>query len=257
MKIFAISDTHGNLDGLNPQGSDLVIMAGDLAPLRGWNERALVDQVLWMNTVFSDWCGRFPKTEFRMIPGNHDLFAAYDDLLSAVRLPRNAKLLIDSVDEVNGLRIYGTPWVPGINGRWAFEENVTGLLRRKFAAIPNDVDILLTHTPPKIPGKKVDVSIERQSPHFGSVELMDAINACRPRYVLCGHIHTGDHESITLGHNDGSSTIVRNVSRLDEEYMVRYEPFVFEWSTNDRVHGYGSHGRGGSAADMMGNTVAR
>ena len=52
MKIFAISDTHGNLEGLDPSGSDVVVLAGDLAPLRGWNERALVDQVLWM------WAGK-------------------------------------------------------------------------------------------------------------------------------------------------------------------------------------------------------
>ena len=228
MKIFAISDTHGNLEGLDPSGCDVVVMAGDLAPLRGWNERALLDQVRWMNTVFRDWCGRCPKTAFRMIPGNHDLFAAYDDLRSAVRLPENAKLLIDELDEVNGLRIYGTPWVPFINGRWAFEENVSGLLGRKFAAIPDGVDVLLTHTPPRIPHKKVDVSIDRKSPHFGPRELLDAIRKARPRYALCGHIHSGDHNPILLSHADGSETVVRNVSRLDEEYKVRYEPFVFE-----------------------------
>lgn len=228
MKIFAISDVHGNLEGLDPSGSDVVVMAGDLAPLRGWNERALVDQVRWMNTVFRDWCERCPNTVFRMIPGNHDLFAAYADLLSAVRLPRNAKLLIDALDEVNGLRIYGTPWVPRINGRWAFEENVPGLLRRKFSAIPDGVDILLTHTPPRISHEKVDVSIDCQSPHFGSIELMDAIKEHCPRYAFCGHIHTGDHGPITLSHDEGGATIVRNVSRLDEEYKVRFEPFVFD-----------------------------
>lgn len=228
MKIFAVSDTHGNLEGLDPSGSDAVAMAGDIAPLRGWDERALLDQVRWMNTVFRDWCGRYPKTAFRMIPGNHDLFAAYDDLRSAVRLPENAKLLIDELDEVNGLRIYGTPWVPCINGRWAFEENVPGLLGRKFAAIPDAVDILLTHTPPRIRHRKVDVSIDRNSPHFGSCDLTDALLRARPRYALCGHIHTGDHTPLPLVGPDGGETIVRNVSRLDEEYKVRYEPFIFE-----------------------------
>lgn len=51
MKVFAVSDTHGNLDGLDPSGHDVVVMAGDLAPLRGWNERALVDQVVWRSLV--------------------------------------------------------------------------------------------------------------------------------------------------------------------------------------------------------------
>ena len=58
--------------------------------------------------------------------------------------------------------------------------------------------------------------------------LLDALKERRPRYALCGHIHTGDHTPITLRHPDGSETVVRNVSRLDEDYRIRYEPFVFE-----------------------------
>ena len=43
-----------------------------------------------------------------------------------------------------------------------------------------------------------------------------------------GHIHTGDHNPVVLNHDDGSKTIVRNVSRLDEDYEVRFDPYVFE-----------------------------
>ena len=49
MKIFAISDTHGNLDGLDPSGYDVVVMSGDLAPLRGWNSWG---QTPWRNCFF-------------------------------------------------------------------------------------------------------------------------------------------------------------------------------------------------------------
>ena len=228
MKIYAISDMHGRLEGLDPQGADLVVVAGDFGIMYGWSERDLNDQVIWVNTKLREWCASYPKTAFRLIPGNHDLFAEYPDLLSDVKWPENTKMLIDAVDEVEGLRVYGTPWVPHINGSWAFEEMRPGQLREKFSAIPKGVDILLTHTPPKIRHKKIDVSIDRNSPHFGSVELLDAIMAYRPRYALCGHIHTGDHNPIALPHEDGSETVLRNVSRLDEEYEVRYEPYVFE-----------------------------
>ena len=129
---------------------------------------------------------------------------------------------------MEGLRIYGSPWVPFINGSWAFEEVWQGQLAERFAAIPEGVDLLLTHTPPRIRHEKVDVSIDRNSPHFGSVELLDALRTRRPRYALCGHIHTGDHNPIVLNHDDGRKTIVRNVSRLDEEYEIRFEPYVFE-----------------------------
>ena len=228
MKVFAVSDMHGRLEGLDPKGADLVVVAGDFGIMYGWGERDLNDQVVWANTKLREWCASYPKTQFRFVPGNHDLFAQHKELLADVRWPENAKLLIDAADEVEGLRIYGSPWVPFINGSWAFEEVWQGELAEKFAAIPEGVDLLLTHTPPTIRHEKVDVSIDRNSPHFGSVELLDALRAHRPRYALCGHIHTGDHNPIVLNHDDGSKTIVRNVSRLDEDYEVRFEPYVFE-----------------------------
>ena len=33
MKIYAISDMHGQLEGLDPKGMDLVLIAGDFARL--------------------------------------------------------------------------------------------------------------------------------------------------------------------------------------------------------------------------------
>ena len=228
MKVFAISDMHGRLEGLDPKGADLVVVAGDFGIMKGWSAWQLYDQVDWVNTHLAEWCASYPKTRFRFVPGNHDLFAEQPGLLSEVKLPENAKLLIDEDDVVDGVRIYGSPWVPTINGWWAFEERREGQLRMAFGAIPEGIDILLTHTPPKIPRRKVDVSIDRNSPHFGSVELLDALRTRRPRYALCGHIHTGDHNPVVLNHDDGRKTIVRNVSRLDEDYEVSFEPFVFD-----------------------------
>ena len=228
MKIFAVSDMHGQLERLDPKGVDLVLVAGDFAPMHGWSTRDLDYQVCWVNSILLEWISSYPKTQFRFIPGNHDLFAQNGEFLSEVRLPTNAKLLIDQSDEVDGLRIYGTPWVPYINGRWAFEEMGAGRLREKFEKIPVGIDILLTHTPPKIRHKKVDVSIDRNTPHFGSSDLTDAILRVHPHYALCGHIHTGDHAPIPLVGPDGNETVVRNVSRLNEDYCIAYEPFVFE-----------------------------
>ena len=32
MRIMATSDLHGNLEGLDPSGADVVVLAGDIAP---------------------------------------------------------------------------------------------------------------------------------------------------------------------------------------------------------------------------------
>ena len=38
MRIMATSDLHGNLEGLDPKGADVVVLAGDIAPLVGSTE---------------------------------------------------------------------------------------------------------------------------------------------------------------------------------------------------------------------------
>lgn len=53
--------------------------------------------------------------------------------------------------------------------------------------------------------------------------LADAILEKKPRYVFCGHIHTGDHAPARFGESE-----ICNVSRLDEKYEIRYEPVAFE-----------------------------
>ena len=228
MKLFATSDLHGNLDRLDPKDCDLILIAGDVAPLDGFSDDDVRRQVAWMNDVFAPWCEKYAGSAIRLIPGNHDLFAEKPDLLAKVRWAKNTRMLIDEEDEVMGLSIYGTPWVPKINGRWAFEEQVPGQLKEKFAAIPKDIHILLSHTPPRISYEKVDVSIDTCSEPFGSPDLTDALLRTHPQYALCGHIHTGDHTPIPLIGPDDHETTVRNVSRLDEDYRIRYEPFVFE-----------------------------
>ena len=219
---------HGQLDGLDPSGADIVLIAGDFAPLNGFTRSQIQKQAEWVRDAFCEWCSSYPKTQFRLTPGNHDLFAQRPSPYVTIKWPANTKMLIDQEDDVSGLRIYGSPWIPFINGAWAFEEVFPGHLKEKFEKIPCSLDILITHSPPKIRHKKIDVSIDRNTPHFGSPDLTDAICRAKPKIALCGHIHTGDHNPLELNHPDGSKTILRNVSRLDEEYKIRYEPCIFE-----------------------------
>ena len=228
VKFYAVSDLHGHLEGLDPSGVDAVLIAGDFSVMTGWGATHMAYQLFWVQDAFCKWCVSYPKTMFFVVPGNHDLFAGREELRATIKWPRNVKLLVDEVCEFKGRSIYGAPWVPFINGSWAFEEVFPGHLRERFASIPNNLDILITHSPPIIRHKKVDVSMDTNSPHFGSADLTDAIMRARPRFAFCGHIHTGDHNPVTIDHADGSMTLLRNVSRLDEEYKVRYEPYIFE-----------------------------
>ena len=51
MRIMAISDLHGNFEGLDPSGADVVVLAGDIAPLRGRGAWHVNDQKKWINKL--------------------------------------------------------------------------------------------------------------------------------------------------------------------------------------------------------------
>ena len=130
----------------------------------------------------------------------------------------NVHFLGDAGTEIGGVRFYGTPWVPIISYSWAFEGE-SDTLKRWFSKIPLGLDVLVAHSPPRIPGSDVDRSLQTDSEHFGSSALTEAIVEKCPRLVFCGHIHTGEHGGV-----DFESSRVYNVSRLDERYEIAYEP---------------------------------
>ena len=230
MKILATSDIHGNLDNLDLSGIDIAFFAGDIAPLNGRGQWHVYNQLKWINTKFKTWCERWPSTEIVFIPGNHDFFPLikerFGDALRghslSINLAANTHMLVDSMIEIKNLKIYGTPWVPVISHSWAFEAE-NDILKNKFDIIPEDLDILLTHTPPRF--NYIDVSLEYgiNSDKFGSHALAEAIFAKHPRMCFCGHIHSGDHKMNTLG-----NTRVWNVSRVNESYNIAYDPVVVE-----------------------------
>ena len=229
MKIFAISDLHGSLTALDPSGADIVVIAGDFSKMSGFGKWHLYDQKKWIQKTFINWINKYSDTEFVIIPGNHDLCLdptktanIYHDLDWNIIWPDNCHLLIDQEITVKGLRIYGTPWVPIINYRWAFEvEN--DVLKEKFSKIPENLDILITHSPPRIPGNNIDFSLQTYNGPFGSPELANEIMLKHPRYLFCGHIHTGEH---TMTEFEGCKMF--NVSRLNEDYCIAYEPRIIE-----------------------------
>lgn len=228
MKIYAVSDMHGNLDGLDPSGSDIAVVAGDFAKLNGRGRWHVYDQKKWVQKKFIPWIESYPDVKFVIVPGNHDLFAdpkyqaAWPDVNYAVDWPENAKLLINSGCESGGLKFWGVPNVPIINYSWAFESD-HDTLEKAFSSVPRGVDVLVVHTPPRIPGRYIDFSVQTASGPFGSCELTNALIDKRPRFVFCGHIHSGDHSP-----EDFAGGRIYNVSRVDEWYEPAYEPAVVD-----------------------------
>ena len=228
MKILAISDLHTTgLKGLDRYVRDcaLVLVAGDFT--EHGRTRGVEQSVRWVLDVFCPWCASFPDVRFCVVPGEQDLFA--ERRADEIRWPDNV-IYLDPLAadpaartcEAAGLKIYGVARTPYQKGG-AFA-GASEALARAFAEIPEGMDILISHAPPLIDGYNLDAD-GRCRRHRGSPELTEAIRRARPRLVVCGHVHGGDHRRAVLE----CGTVVVNVSRvLDDRGLVTTRPRVIE-----------------------------
>jgi len=91
--------------------------------------------------------------------------------------------LEDAGATLMGFRFWGSPWQPEFND-WAFNLPRGAALREKWGAIPEGIDVLVTHGPPAGIGDRV-ATAGRQ----GCVDLRERVRQVRPRVHLFGHIH--------------------------------------------------------------------
>ena len=86
------------------------------------------------------------------------------------------------------------------------EDCVSGKQEQLYASIPEDTDVLVTHTPP------YGILDRDGSILFGSRELLDRVRTIRPHLHLFGHIHKS-HGTTSEG-----VTVFSNAAIMDEGY---------------------------------------
>ena len=233
VKVISISDTHGELLQNLPSG-DILTISGDICPVRGSHNPT--NQMFWLKNHFLPWTDKLVKDgtfhHVVFVAGNHD-FVFKKASTSTVGdfyldLPTNVHYLQDSMVEVEGLKIYGTPWTPTF-GNWAWM-NSEVVLASIFEKVPMGLDILLSHGPAF--GWCDCIEQFNETEHIGSKALKDCIIRTMPKWVYVGHIHSGSHipVSIPSTFDDGidgfKRTNIVNVAVLDENYEVVYKPFI-------------------------------
>uniref|UniRef100_A0A1A9ZKL1 Calcineurin-like phosphoesterase domain-containing protein n=1 Tax=Glossina pallidipes TaxID=7398 RepID=A0A1A9ZKL1_GLOPL len=247
-RVVCMSDTHSLTPYVKfdiPDG-DIFIHAGD------FTKCGLLKEV----EEFNNWIGTLPHRYKIVIAGNHELSFdqsfthpfqsqthtertkhtgmsilddlptlgnAKEDIVEAVQTSNirdvltNCTYVQDELLEIWGIRIYGTPWQPEFCN-WAFNIPRGQPCLDKWNQIPDDIDILITHTPPLGHGDLCCSGVRA-----GCVELLNSIQKrIKPKYHVFGHIHEG------YGITSDGRVIYVNASTCDINYLPNNPPIVFD-----------------------------
>jgi len=205
VRIAVISDTHMAHEGLEIPDADVIVHAGDFCG------HGTLEEV----EVFAAFFRALPHRHKIMIAGNHDW--------PLERTPNEARELLagcgylqDEAVAIDGVNFYGSPWQPRFLD-WAFNLDRGPLLAEKWALIPNDTDVLITHGPPRGHG---DVCFNGE--RAGCADLLRRVRDVQPKFHLFGHIHEGHGR-----YEDGATTFI-NASSCTLMYEPTQAPFVVE-----------------------------
>lgn len=209
-RIVFISDTHMLHDNLVLPKGDIIVHAGDMT------SRGSIPEVI----DFLEWFSKLSYAYKIFIAGNHDFaFERRPDVMSDL-LSRFSDIvyLQDSSIEVDDIKFYGSPWQPEFYN-WAFNLPRGKRLAEKWAMIPDDTDVLITHGPP---ATILDYTV-RDRINVGCEELSKRVNEVKPKIHVFGHIHEG------YGYKELDGTTFINASTCTLRYNPTNPPVVVDF----------------------------
>ena len=163
-----------------------------------------------------------------LIAGNHDRLAQHDpDRMRRYVESRGLIYLHHEALELNGIKYFGSPWQPWFLD-WAFNLDRAELYE-KWADIPDDTDVLITHAPSLGQGDKV---LRGSQPNVGDEALWDRVLEVRPKLHVFGHIHEAYGVYRTEFNPD---TVFVNASSCDFNYKVTQKPVVVDLTEDGKV----------------------
>ena len=202
--FVCISDTHGLHETLSLPPGDVLLHAGDLT----------VNGTLAELQSFAAWWHRQPYIEKFVVAGNHDRVLDAERSVTdgptsssaetekeeetrlgtplhvhaaALLTSDSSAYLLDraAATQLGSVVVWGSPWTPRFWG--AFQADRGDAIAAHWAAIPAQVDVIITHCPAA--GHRDWVP--RVQEHVGCSELRKVVLERRPAVHLCGHIHEG------------------------------------------------------------------
>ena len=206
MKLTIVSDTHGEQDKIGRLSGDVLIHCGDMFNMFNQTHEDF-DRM-------DEWFGEQDFDLVLCIGGNHDF--ELQKRSGYVDNPfSNATYLEGKSYEFGGINFFGAPWVPDLYDQAFFTKD--NKLSDKWADIPDNVDVLITHTPP---AGILDVSSKGLV--LGCRHLLEAIERTKPTVHCFGHVHASSGV-----HKDGATTFI-NAALVNSKYELSHPPYEIE-----------------------------
>lgn len=150
MKFAIASDTQGLLPEITGE-YDIFVHCGNFCPLISGDHASIHSQITWLHGSFLPWLNKVQAKHKIIVPGYMDIAVSY--LETSFEYHVNAIYLKDSATTINGMVIYGTPWVPAsmkskLPPKRVYVSNTDKSYELSLAKIPKNTDILITRLPP-------------------------------------------------------------------------------------------------------------
>ena len=260
VRVVALSDTHSKLaDPKDIPPGDVLVHAGDFTLGGGIKEVR----------AFNIWLGKCPHKHKIVVGGNHDIVAdglTFERNLCRVNKKRaeqglaphgiesgfmeegqvgynamkdaftNALYIEDEAVTVEGILVYGAPWQPPIPGGHpsaAFDmgdaNDTSGERAARWGRIPPNVDVLLTHTPPRGVLDRIFSGFRVGCVSLAERLVVLAKKRNEPAFHVFGHIHEarGAQEGGSLlGKAVQLNTTFINAASVNLNYRLRPEAAV-------------------------------
>lgn len=203
LKCMHMSDTHDTFQDISmlvPEGTDIVFITGDVT-YHGKPEELNRLKVYLIKMLKK-------SKHVVMTVGNHEKGCEANPQLWIDSMKEiGVKLLMHEAIEVEGYKVFGSPWTPWFGG-WAYNYH-RSIGYEMWEKIPMDTELLLTHGPPYgildyVHGEKV-----------GCINLFNKINNLTElKYHMFGHIHETHGEAQYKGIQFLNSSIMNGDYRF-------------------------------------------
>jgi Icc-related predicted phosphoesterase len=209
-KLIIMSDLHQAFSDfvVTEKNIDILISTGDVT--NSWKGMEGVIE-------FLDWFEKIESKYKIIVAGNGDGVFIEKKEKEFIKMceKRNIIYLRDNFVTIENYKIYGTPWTMEFGKNDGYTKKTDEELSEIFQSIPNDTNILLTHSAPL---NILDINSKGQ--HTGSKSLSENINNVS---LHCfGHIH------------ESRGTLIKNKTIFINSAYSKNTPYIIHY-INDLV----------------------